>query len=65
MCAIYIPDFLARKINQTRKVNAQLVRHPLPKNQEKPQRAFMIRHKENLDGVTFKRLCLIMKKLFF
>jgi DNA-binding transcriptional LysR family regulator len=64
LCAIYIPDFVARKINQTRKVNEQLVQRQLPKNQEKSHRAFMMRHKENVDIVTFKRLCLIMKKLF-
>ena len=64
LCAIYIPDFVAKKINHTRKANEQLIRHSLPKNQQKPQSAFLIRHKENADVVTFKRLCLIMKKLF-
>ena len=64
LCAIYMPDFVARKINQTRKTHEKLVQHPLSRNQEKFHRAFMMRHKDNLDLVTFKRLCQIMKRLF-
>lgn len=62
LCAIYIPDFVAKKINSHRKTSNILVEYPLPKKQKKPHRAFLLRHKDKKDDIVFKELFKIMKE---
>jgi DNA-binding transcriptional LysR family regulator len=61
LCAIYIPDFVANKINQSRKTNGGLVEYPLAKNQKNLQRAFLLKHKDQNEDDTFKQLYKIVK----
>lgn len=62
LCAIYIPDFVARKINLSRKSNGVLVEYPLAKKQKNLQRAFLLRHKDQKEDVNFKQLYKIIKE---
>lgn len=62
LCAIYIPDFLAHKINTTRKNKEILVEYPLSKNQRNIQRAFLLRHKDQKETATFKQLFKMVKE---
>lgn len=61
LCAIYIPDFLANKINATRKNKEILEEYTLSRNQKNLQRAFILRHKDQKETPTFKQLFKIVK----
>lgn len=62
LCAIYIPDFVAQKINAARKTKELLIEFPLQKNQKNIQRAFLLRHKDQSEDATFKQLCRMVKE---
>lgn len=62
LCAVYIPDFLANKINATRKHKEILEEYTLSKNQKNLQRAFMLRHKDQKETPIFKQLFKIVKE---
>lgn len=61
LCAIYIPDFLAKKINASRKIKNELVEYPLSKNQKNLQSVFLLRHKDRKDDIAFMKLHKIIK----
>lgn len=62
ICAIYIPDFVARKINTSRRSKDFLIEHPLPKNHKNIQRAFLLRHKDQPEDARFKKLYRMTKE---
>lgn len=62
LCAIYIPDFLAHKINTTRKVKDNLVEYSLPKSHKNLQRAFLLRHTDQKETAIFKQLFKMVKE---
>lgn len=62
LCAIYIPDFLAKKINATRKNKEILEEYTLSKNQKNLQRAFILKHKDQKETPVFKQLVKIVKE---
>lgn len=61
LCAIYIPHFVA-KIHNSRKTNGVLVEYPLAKNQRHMQSAFLLRHKDRENDLTFKQLCQMIHR---
>lgn len=63
LCAIYIPDFLANKINATRKNKDILIEYPLTKKQKNPQRAFLLKHKDQNESAIFKLLFSMVKEM--
>ncbi len=62
LCAIYIPDFLANKINATHKNKEILEEYTLPRKQKNFQRAFLLRHKDQTETLIFKQLFNIVKE---
>jgi len=62
LCAIYIPDFVAKGINASRKLKEFLVEYPLPKNQKNIQRVFLLKHKDQAEDATFKQLSRMIKE---
>lgn len=62
LCAIYIPDFVAQKINAARRTKEFLIEHPLPRNQKNIQSAFLLRHKDRSEDATFKQLHRMVKE---
>lgn len=60
-CAIYIPDFVAQKVNASRKSKESLIHYPLQKNEKETQRVFLLKHKEQPEDEIFKQLCLMIK----
>ena len=62
LCAIYIPDFVAHKINAARNSKELLIEYPLQRNQKNIQRAFVLRHKDQAEDTTFKQLCRMVKE---
>lgn len=62
LCAIYIPDFLARKINSARKSAEALVEYTLSKNQKNSQRVFILRHKDQKETPIFRQLLKTVKE---
>ncbi len=63
LCAVYMPDFVAKSINASRKSKEILIEHPLPTHQKNTQSAFLFRHKDQLEDTTFKQLCRIVKEM--
>lgn len=63
LCAIYIPDFIAHKINATRNSKNSLIEVPLPKNQKNIQRVFLLRHKDQAEDATYKQLYRMVKEI--
>lgn len=63
LCAIYIPDFVAHKINHSTK--SKLVEYPLCKNQKNLHRAFLLKHKDKPEDGTFKQLFKIVKETIY
>jgi DNA-binding transcriptional LysR family regulator len=61
LCAIYIPDFVAHKINVSRRSKELLIEYPLA-NQKNLQRAFLLRHKDRSEDATFKQLFRMVKE---
>lgn len=62
LCAIYIPDFVAKKINLSRKSKNILVEYPLKKNHKNMQSAFLMRHKDRPVDAAFKQLYRMIKE---
>lgn len=62
LAAVYMPEFIARKINSTRDSQALLVEYPLPKVQKILCRAFLVKHKDQPDTPQFKKLMKMLKK---
>lgn len=62
LCAIYIPDFVAKKINISRRKHDVLIEYPLNKNQKNRQRAFLLKHKDQKEDKSFKQLYQIVKE---
>ena len=63
LCAIYMPDFVAQKINISRKTKDVLVEYPLPKNQKNLRRMFLLRHKDQAENAAFEQLYKMMKEV--
>jgi len=61
-CAIYLPDFVANKINFQRGPDDQLVEYPLPKLHKNKQTVFLLRHKDKEENSEFKKLYKAIKK---
>ncbi len=61
LCAIYIPDFVAKIVNATRGAKHMLIEHPLPKDKKILQRAFILKHKDQVEDARFKKLTKIIK----
>lgn len=62
LCAIYIPDFVAKKINASRKTREILIEHPLPKVKQNIRKAFFIRHKHQAEDKRSKQLFRMVKE---
>lgn len=54
LCAIYIPTFLAHKINS--KSSKKLIEHPIPSMQNNTQSVFLIKHKDQPEDSLFKEI---------
>lgn len=63
LCAIHIPDFIAKKINATRQAGKHLVQYPLPNKQKIRQTVFVITHREQLHNPEFKKICKMLKNV--
>ena len=63
LCAVYMPDFIARKVNATRKAHEILVEYPMPKNQKTMLSAFIIKHKNQAENTAFKQLHRMIKDM--
>lgn len=61
LCAVYMPDFIALRINAARKPRESLIEYPLSKKQKNLQSAFIIRHKNQAENTAFKQLYQIIK----
>lgn len=61
LCAVYIPDFVAKKINLTRNLKDQLVELPLPKQQKITHSAFILKHKDQTEDAIYKQLHRMIK----
>jgi len=63
VCAIYIPDFLARHINASRHADNQLVEYPLSKRQKIVHRVFILKHKEQSNELLYEQLSAQVKEI--
>lgn len=63
LCAVYMPDFIAHKINASRKPRESLVEYSLPNAQKNTLSAFIIRHKDDVENTAFKQLHQIIKEI--
>jgi DNA-binding transcriptional LysR family regulator len=63
LCAIYIPDFIAKKVNATRKSNEALIEHALPKKQKNQQRAYILHDKRRPENNQCKQLHKMIKEI--
>lgn len=61
LCAIYIPEFVAQKINASRRSGERLVEYPLD-NQNHYQTAFLLSHKDTTEDGLFKQLFRMTKE---
>lgn len=61
LCAIYMPDFVARIINSSRKEESILVEYPISKKRKHFQTAYLLMHKDQDDIVLYKQLCKLVK----
>jgi DNA-binding transcriptional LysR family regulator len=62
LCATYIPNFIAQRTNTSRRTKELLIEHPLPKNQNNIQRAFLLKHKDQTEDAIFKQIYRMMKE---
>lgn len=62
LSAVYIPDFVARKVNASRRSKDTLIEFPLPAKQKNVCRAFLVKHKDQTDTNTTKKLVKMMKR---
>ena len=63
LCAIYIPTFVAKKINRVRKTTKPLIEYPLPKKEKNFHRAFIIKHKDRPEDAACKQLINMVKEI--
>jgi DNA-binding transcriptional LysR family regulator len=63
LAAIYIPDFIAKKINASRRSQDHLVEYPLLKNQKNLQSVFLVRHQQQMENATYKQLRKMIKEI--
>lgn len=56
LCAIHIPDFIARKINETGKHNALLIEHEFSMDKSAEQRVFLLKRTDQTEDKTYTQL---------
>lgn len=62
-CAVYMPEFVAKKINQTRDIKSRLMEYPLGKHQQVEQRAFLLRHEDRKEDDVSRQICGMIKDI--
>lgn len=62
LCAIFIPKFLAHRINQNLRAGNPLIEHPLPDTQKNAQRVFLIKRKHQPDDPLYHALTQIISR---
>jgi DNA-binding transcriptional LysR family regulator len=62
LCAVYIPHFVAKILNESHGPERRLVAHPLPREiRPNAHRVFVLRASNTSDGPSFKRLCAMLR----
>ncbi|WP_165482784.1 LysR family transcriptional regulator [Legionella gresilensis] len=56
LCAVYIPKFVAEKINKTLPSKKRLIEKPIPKEINNNQKIYLIKHKDSLINAQFEEL---------
>lgn len=63
LCAIYVPKFLANKLNQQLKGNHQLIERAIPNAQKNTQQLFLITHKDQAEDSLFREIKKLTRQL--
>jgi DNA-binding transcriptional LysR family regulator len=63
LCAIYIPKFLANKINSSRTAGNKLIEHSIPGAQKNIQSVFLLKHKDQPEDRLFQEMRKMTQRL--
>ena len=61
LCAIHIPDFIATRINATRKSGLQLIERGLPKMGKAKQTVYLLHAKDGVSKIMLKKIIPLVK----